>query len=331
MTINRPIYNEEFKEAYLERFVDTQEKRNQYMSAFRKIYFSEKRLNKDLFDMTLSELHETLKGAKFKSANSAKNNISVINEYILTCSEEGFSSLRNTDRTISVSNDTVMEYVYNNLNTLFTMSELIDALRRIDVELYYLIGMLHLHGIGSRHIREIQELKVEDLREENGKYIVYITSRKYDNNEVSIPKDLYEQLLSYNDVLHDSKLGIKFLEVDTIFKPYDNKAGRTNLQINRSVWNTLWKEVSEILNEDVDSRTFKRSACSYYAYQYMIESGEMLLTREILRKVANRFGIAKNTSGYFYDKALHEIFIDFIQEEYGDFEIADDLKDKVVK
>ena len=299
------------------------------MAAFRKTYFAENRLNKDLYDMTLSEIHETLKGAKFQSSNSAKNNISMINEYVLICSEEGFSSLRNTDRTISVSNDTVKDYVYNNLKTIYTISDLEDAFS-VENDLYYLMGMLHLYGIGASNFKEIQQLKVEHLIIEDGVNIVLIPSRSETNNKVSISKDLANRLTMYNNVLQDSKLRSAFVDRDTIFKPIDRKEGRSELYINKAVRNRLWTSLKDILKDDsVDSRTIRRSASSYYAYKYMIDSGEMVLTRDILKKVANRFNFAKNTSGYFYDKILDEVFIDFIQEEYGDFDIADNLKDKV--
>ena len=109
------------------------------------------------------------------------------------------------------------------------------------------------------------------------------------------------------------------------------KKEHNNIHVSKYIRNTIYRNLKEALQDKtVDTRTLIRSGCNYYAYKFMQESGEMKLTTDILRKISDRFNIHKNTSGSTYlGKVLDELHIDFMMEEYGEFEIDSVLKNKL--
>jgi len=318
------LYNSNYKLAFMETFDVDDVKRLQSLGFFKKTKKTEEKLNKDLYNMTYSELDQLLRGMGFRNANIANRDVSILNAYILWATIEGYSS-NLSHRQFSLGRVELDKYIYKQLNTVYTFEELESALEN-DTEIHALISRLIFEGIGGKKFEEIQGLTVDDLfQNEDG--VCFIRTNRGD---INIPTELYERLIQFNSVLNDSKTRNSFIESPYIFKGYAKK-GHHNVQVSKNIRNTIYKNLKEALQDNtVDTRTLIRSGCNYYAYKFMQESGEMILTPAILRMISDRFNIHKNTAGAVYlGKVLDELHIEFMMEEYGEFEIDAVLKKKL--
>jgi len=318
------LYNSNYKLAFMETFEVDDVKRLQSLGFFRKTKKTEDKLNKDLYNMTYSELDQLLRNMGFRNSNIASRDVSILNAYILWATVEGYSS-NLSHRQFSVGRVELDKYIYKQLNTVYTFEDLKDVFDK-DTEIHALISWLIFEGIGGKKFEEIQELKVDDLFK-NEDDVCYVRTARGD---IDIPLELHDRLIRFNSVLNDSTTRNSFLESPYIFKPYAKK-GHHNIQVSKYIRNTIYRNLKEALQDKtVDTRTLIRSGCNYYAYKFMQESEEMKLTTDILRKISDRFNIHKNTTGAVYlGKVLDELHIDFIKEEYGEFEIDSVLKNKL--
>ena len=319
------LYNSNYKLAFMETFEVDDVKRLQSIGFFKKTKKAEEKLNKDLYNMTYSELDGLLRDMGFRNSNIATRDISILNAYILWATVEGYSS-NLSHRQFSLGRGELDKYIYKQLNTVYTFEELKTVLDQ-DTEIHALISWLMFEGIGGKKFEEIQELTVDDLFK-NEDEIGYVRTNRGD---IDIPIELYDRLLRFNSVLNDSKSRNSFLESPYIFKPYVTKKENYNTQVSKYIRNTIYRNLKEALQDStIDTRTLIRSGCNYYAYKFMQESEEMKLTPAILRMLSDRFNIHKNSVGSVYlGKILDELHIDFMMEEYGEFEIDTALKKKL--
>ena len=319
------LYNSNYKLAFMETFEVDDVKRLQSLGFFRKTKKTEEKLNKDVYNMTYSELDQLLRDMGFRNSNIASRDISILNAYILWATIEGYSS-NLSHRQFSVGRVELDKYIYKQLNTIYTFDELKEVFDK-DNEIHALISWLMFEGIGGKKFEEIQELKVDDLFK-NEDDVCYVRTNRGD---IDIPIELYERLIAFNSVLNDSKSRNSFMESPYIFKAYKSKKEQYNTQVSKYIRNTIYRNLKEALQDKtVDTRTLVRSGCNYHAYKFMQESGEMKLTTDILRKISDRFNIYKNSTGAVYlGKVLDELHIDFMLEEYGEFEIDSVLKKKI--
>ena len=317
------MFNEDYKNSFINTFEKDDIRRHQALGFFRKTKSAESSANKDLFDMTYSELDSVLRGIAFKNSNSAMRDISVLNSYISWATTEGHSS-NQSYRMFSLAYDEVSKYVYSKLNTIYTFDELKEEWDKNN-EQYALITWLTFEGFGHNEFEEIQTLKVDSLSELDGKY--YIT---VDRGVFEIPKELHDRLLDFDDVLNDYKMADSFKNTPFIFKPFDRKSKFQEIVIKPTVRHRIWLTYKESLQDDTfDSRTLKRSGINYYVYKMMQDSGEMLVTMDILKRVADRFNFAKMRNTYLHKKIIEQVDFDFIRDEYGDFEIDEYVKKKM--
>ena len=314
------LYNKEYKEAFIET-IDSKKQKEKALGLFRRTNEFEEELDKDLYDMKPSELDDMLKSLRFTGFNSAMNNIFILNKYNTWAMVNGYCK-NMVFKEIDTRYENVTKYFYKNFNSIYSKDEILEATQQMPERLG-LIAELIFHGIkGTSAIEEIRYLKVDQLKEVDGKCFVEL-----ERGDIEISKRLHDKLIQYDKELYDKDTEYDYVKSEYIFKPLVRGNNRNRDVIRASIGTTVMKHFKEAINDkSVATTTLRRSGFNYYAYQYMKESGEMVLTKDILRKLAHKYTIGINSAGFWNYKALLDwIYEDKIRDEYGDFTFSDEF------
>lgn len=323
MTAIKNLFNADVKKYFIEGFPEDSIQRHQVMGIFRNAKPIEEKKGIDLYDMTYSELDKFLLGNGYRSSNSVRRDIVLLNQYIKWAELNGLVT-NQTNRLFSTSRKSIDKYIYKNFNTIYQKEDLLAGLQQ-ENNLYYLIGLCIFEGIGSVNFEEIQTLTVDNLSKSNDKYYVQLN-----RGLLSISEELFQGLIKYNRVLIDKNLHSEFVDSEYIFKPFKRKNSEDMLVIPPAIRNRIWNCLKAYLGDETfNLATIVRSSFSYYAYIEMQQSKRMLLTADILKQVADRHGKHKNIHGYYLGKILDELNIEFMKENYGGFEIEEKLVNKI--
>ena len=314
------LYNKLYKEAFIET-IDSEKQKEQVLGLFRKTREFEEELDKDVYDMKPSELDDMLKSLRFTGFNSAIRDISIVNKYNIWAMINGHCK-NMTFKEIDTKHENVKKYFYKNFNSVYSKDEILEATRQMPERLG-LIAELLFHGLkGTSGLEEIRCLKVEQLKEIDGKCFVEL-----ERGDIEISKRLHDELIRYDKELYDKDSEYEYVKSEYIFKPLDRGNNRNQDVIRATIGTTVMKYFKEAINDkSVTITTLRRSGFNYYAYEYMKESGEMVLTKDILRKLAHKYKIGMNGVGFWnYNALLDWIYEDKIKESYGDFTFSDEF------
>lgn len=315
------FFNDSYKNAYMNGLEFTP--REQAKGLFKKTFKFEEKLNKDLYGMALSELDEMLTSMGYKKYNVIAREIPILNNYINWAVSNGYSSNKSI-RTLSVAREAVNKYIYKFLNTIYTKKDIENALLT-DNYLHYMIGRCMFEGIGSSNFEEVRTLQSTMLREDDGRYFVDLADRT-----MEIEDTLYNDLINYDKIIIDRTMHFKFKETEYIFKPFDRKGSRDELHVPDSIRNRMWRGLKEYFEDDtITKTTVLQSGLNYHIYNEMKKSSNMVLDIEVLKKVGNRYNSYKNESGYYIGKMIDDMNVDFIQTNYGEFEIDESVLQKM--
>lgn len=316
------LYNSDYKKHYIESLDVSEQQKLQAFYAFRRFKKQEEYLEKDIYDMTRSELDEAFISFMFRSESSALREVLIINNYILYSMNNGYSKNLSHRYPNKLGHDIAKQYVFKDFNSIYTYDSVLKELEYMGTFWYYL-GWLILEGIEGKLLSDVKRLKTEDLIEKDGKYYVSIERGIFE-----IPEALFRGLhrLDEEEYNETAKKKAKLVESEYIFKPNQTKNTGKNSFIKPTVRNDLNNKLKEAFEDDTFKiSTLMRCGMNYYAYKYMEESGEMILNKEILIRLADKYNFGIVAEGYYYKKIMGMIHPDFIEEHYGDFVIDESL------
>lgn len=316
------LYNSDYKKYYIENLNVSEQQQLQAFYAFRRFKKHEEDLKKDIYDMTRSELDEAFTSFMYRSEASALREVSIINNYILYSMNNGYSKNLSHRYGNKLGHDVVKQYVFKDFNSIYSYKDVINELEYMGNFWLYL-GWLILEGIEGKLLSEVKRLKTEDLIEKDDKYYVSIERGIFE-----IPEALFRGLHRLDEeVLNEtSKKKAKLVESEYIFKPNQTKNTGKNSFIKPTVRNDLNKKLKEAFEDDTFTMTtLMRCGMNYYAYKFMEESGQMVLNKDILIRLADKYNFGIVAEGYYYKKIMGMIHPDFIEEQYGSFEIDESV------
>lgn len=321
LNLSEIVYNHEYKEAFIET-LENDKYKEQAMGVFRKTKPFEEELGKDIFDMRPSELNDTIKSLRFTGFNPAIRDVGLINKYNLWAQANGHCT-NNAIKIIDTSHKNLKKYYYRNFNSVYSYEDILQATKNMPARLGLIVELI-FHGFkGATALNEIRYLKVEDLHEDNGRFYAVV-----ERGELDIPEDLYHRLIRFNSMTFDTETGSRYLPSKHIFKQIDrgDNIGRGEV-VRETIGTSAVANLKQVLNDKtVTMSNLRYSGFNYYAYQLMQKSGEMILTKDILKVLSVRYKIGMNNSGFCsYKTLLDWIFEDKIKEFYGDFEVSDEL------
>lgn len=316
------LYNSDYKKYYIENLNVSDQQKLQAFYAFRRFKKQEVDLAKDIYDMTRSELDEAFTSFMYRSESSALREVSIINNYILYSMDNGYSKNLSHRYPNKLGHDLVMQYVFKDFNSIYTYDDVLKELEYMG-SFWYCLGWLLLEGIEGKLLSEVKRLRAEDLIEKDDKYYVSIERGLFE-----IPEALFRGLhrLDEEEYNETPKKKTKLVESEYIFKPNQTKNTGRNSFIKPTVRNDLNNKLKDAFNDDTFKvSTLMRCGMNYYAYKFMEESGQMILNKEILIRLADKYNYGVVSEGYYYKKIMGMIHPDFIEEHYGEFEIDESV------
>lgn len=316
--LKNQLYNSDSKLEFMSQYELLSTEFKQVKGLFIKLKRFEAKLNKDFYDFSMSEINDLMKAMRWKSYNTIYQDVRYLNAYLNWAIANGRTGNR-TNRYISTKSENLTEYVYTNLNLMYSHEELMVGFNQA-TRIHRLIGKLMFYGIGIKYFEEIQELTIDNLHFIGDKFYI-----RMKHVEIEIPVELFEELVHFN--LHgDEVVGLEpFEKSNKIFKPF--KDVRSKGVINRSVRTRMCLEMKDIMDDNSFTiRTILRSGVHYTIYSLMLDNGIMELTSDIVKRVST---IYLGNSPYVSmnaRKILNILNIKQFSEMYGDFTISNDIK-----
>src|SRR5690606_7464528 len=192
------IYNPEMKLSFLDEYSAQDSTKEVVFNTFKRTFKTEQNLKKDLFEMTDEELEITLLSANVPSVASMISFYSNINNYITWVSEKYNTNQFTRFGGVPFS-QIAHKYVINTANSFYTQENLINYYDHMHNQVDKFIIQAIFEGICGEAYIELAHLKIDDFKEEGGKYYVDISETRNGYNKLEISKLLYDLAFKVND------------------------------------------------------------------------------------------------------------------------------------
>ncbi|MFJ7731155.1 hypothetical protein ACIQXF_04600 [Lysinibacillus sp. NPDC097231] len=319
------VFNKDIKEWYL-KSLDVQENSlTTYLSLFNKATLLEHQKNKDIFDMNKVELEELFYSLKSPSPQSISASINFIARYIDWAIMNGYTNNRAQRLPSSIDMEYCSKFVYKASIVRYTREQLLTYMHLFDDQRHAVFLLCLFEGIKGEGYSEILNLKMEDLKNDNGIFHAKLTNSKGYTRTIEISEDLYWRLERLDKVSSTSvqpKQGQKYFSDSTyIFKKANTKSA--DIQLRASFGNRALDLAKSIFdNSNLIASTMQVSGMMWYIWELLKHKEEKVLDKEILDKVASKYdtGYVNKDSKYVsYSILQHKLDFDFMKKNYGYF------------
>jgi integrase len=140
-----------------------------YLSDLVRISSAENYFKKDMFNFSLEQIDEALKGIKFKKESSIVRSVSTYRQYAAWANQNGFVPSK-TNLWELLTKDKLNEYVwdYAYKNSFITRDQLYEVISKLVNSVDYLPILLAFEGVYGKQMSEIRNLKYDDINFSNG-------------------------------------------------------------------------------------------------------------------------------------------------------------------
>lgn len=190
--------NEFFNPDVKERFLDTIS--NPVVKTFstfplRKAKKTEEIYNKDLYEMTESQLREAISDFTCTSLQAVMNYVTKIEEYIDWTIEQGYrKSNLNPLSAIDDKTEWSKGLVAQSRNYYFTREDIIDLMDQLANDTDKAVLLALFEGIKGKGFSEILNLRAKDITEKDGRYWVKLKEDDGEERTIQISKLLADTL-----------------------------------------------------------------------------------------------------------------------------------------
>lgn len=251
------LYNSELKEEYLNEF-ENERTQKIVMRPLWEARKEEKRLGKDLYEMTLEELENVLHSLKSSTVRSAYHNANKIEEYLLWCAKKGYRRTNISPFPQQGKEEWSKKFVISYMQYAFTKEQIEDMLDELVNEQDKAVLLVLFEGVRGKGHSEVINLKLDDIHEEDEGTFLELTDIDDSKRTIQISDDLKELLVVANSQYtyinsngqHDilSRYYSSSLEESQfVFKRVEKGsriAKANNFFVNRKI--ALFKEVFEL-------------------------------------------------------------------------------------
>lgn len=321
------MYNQEYKEAFINALERKEDSKIQYMSMFNRVAPIELAKNKDMYDMNMDELDDLFYKLRRKTTRSAVQFFNLIKSYITWAKDNGYSESRLHPIVDTINSEFVEKYLYKVGNQYYTRDEILDAIQHLVNPRDKAIVLCLFEGVFGKSCSEIINLRYEDITERDGKYYASLLSDEIDltNRQLEISKELYDLLeLTFNTQETWNEKGNKSRVVDGEFIFRKNRVGSNgDIRLTQASIVTKYMEVIKSAFDDnqLNASRINNSGIMWYANELMDE--KRVLTKDILSKLVERFDLPTTTvNGTVYPsytRFRERIDVDYMIQVYGDF------------
>lgn len=327
------LYNSEIKAHFLEDYdIQTNSKRA-YFNNFKIASKIEKEKKKDLYEMTDDEVEEVLAISMKNSYFALSSMISNFRNYVNWC--DGIY----TERAIPLFAETstrklVEKYIAHSRLDFYTRDEVMDGLSKLDNPLDRFLILSVFEGIGGQKYSEIANMRLEHLKEIDGKYYVdlYDTERGIETLNHEISKELYETAIEAEEtnIYHNYATGKpnELKKTGYIARRRITSNSSERLNVPQFFASFAIKHYKEVFESDVlKMGFFKQSGMMYYIYELIKnqEDNDKIITKEHLALLSDkfRFGTYMHSdtleTTYNYATIKNEINREFFEKNYCKF------------
>ncbi len=303
------LYNWEVKERYLNTITRENSKETAYFQLLNASDM-EKQLNKDLYDMDISEISLIMHDISSSTLDSAYGHLHLFNKYIEWAIEEGLTE-SSANWTPLDGKDLVefgKQFVASYKTSMLTRKNLINLTKELINYADKALLLCLFEGIKGSGYSEILNLKRSDLRKEGEKYYADLKDTVKDTERtIEISEELYDLLLrtdtqeTYYNWIRTGERKERYatsdfsMNVDRIFKKTvrgDHKGDYlTSSFINRKF--ELYKKVFE--NQFLRATNIINSGIAQLAYDIYKEKQRPLKKEDYL-KIGERFNTPMTTT-----------------------------------
>ncbi|MBL4951040.1 site-specific integrase [Neobacillus sp. YIM B02564] len=310
----KELYNEELKEKFLSTY-NNEPTQETIRNVFRKTYLIENTLEKDMFDMNLTQLGKCIENTNPSTSNAARANMRFISNYLTWCTENGYrKSNINPLKTIDV--DWADQFIDKTKKIHFSYNEFINLLEDKIIMNYQdkALMMLMWNGIIGEEFSQLRDLKYTDINFDN--HTIYVKERDY---HVPVDKKTLYYLektnnektyYNYNQVTKEFNEK-ELLESPYVFKIVKSPRGEPNKPVGH---NLIYRRI-HILKELLElhyltPQSIKQSGMIYESVQQYIMNGE--LGYKQFEVVGNKYDYSKITT----IDGKYEYYNTFLMKEF---------------
>jgi integrase len=317
------LYKEEIKERFLSTY-DNESTQTTIRNVFAKTELVERVLEKDLYQMNLTELGKCIENTNPYNLNVAKSTGRFISQYLTFCTENGYRE-SNINPLKGVDDEFYDKYVDKSKKIHYSFDEFLGLLEDPSLlnsqDKSFLLLMFE--GLMGEQFSELRELTVNDINWEENK--VFISSR---NQYINVSKECIKYLektinektyYNYNPKTKDfNERGL--LPSPYIFKTTKSPRASEGQPVGMSMLYTRIHALKEILDlQFLTPNGIKQSGMIKMAVDIFNEEG--VLGYEQLAKVGEKYNFSKlvNNGYEYYNTYLMKEFIneDNIKDLYG--------------
>lgn len=297
------LYNEKIKSEYLDQF-SNHSTRLIAMYPLRKASSEEKRLGKDIYEMNVTELGDIIRGFSSSTENAVLTNIHQMEEYIKWTASRGYRRSNLSPFPVSDRAEWARQFVTTYRRYSFTKKEVLDMTEELVNCVDRAVMLLLFEGARGTRFSEILNLKLDDIKEDNGKYALKLTDQDGEVRTIAIT-DILAKTLKRADKQREysNKNGLvdnpryqtsEFADSEFIFKRARRgrqRGAMDNFFVNRKI--ALFKEVFG--HEFLKAQHVSNSGIMHMANELHEKEGGF--TAEHARTVAEQYDTAFTTTG----------------------------------
>src|SRR5579875_26870 len=203
------LYNEEIKERFLSQY-ENEDTRKTIRNVFQKTELVERVLEKDIFEMNLTELGKCIENTTPFTKNVSISTGRFLSNYISYCTKQGLRQ-SNINPLKGIDNNWYDQFVSKN-KIHYSYDEFFGLLEELPNGQDQALLALIWHGIMGEGFEELRQLKFEDVKWD--KNTVFVSQRDYyvpvDEKTIHYLDKAYKQI-TYYQCKNDGKFNEKEL------------------------------------------------------------------------------------------------------------------------
>lgn len=294
------LYNESKKKEFLDT-LDSEMLQYVVESLLQRVGNIEKALGKDLHDMDLNELGETMKGLAVSSELSAYHSLLHMERYVSWAVVNGYRSSNITPFDLIDKAEWSKQFVVKYKRTMLTREQLLNMTDELVNRVDRAIMMLLFEGISGKGYSEIINLKMSDIEETDEGIFLRVKDGEGTERIASISEELRDMLwFANNEGVYISgnnfnlstvaKTSVsKYADSDNIFKKSrrgSQKDGLDDFYIHRKF--VLFKKVFD--SKFLTPKQLTYSGMMHMANELVQRDGEF--KAEHYDEIGEQFGVA---------------------------------------
>lgn len=187
------MYNSELKEEYLNGF-DNERTQKIAMRPLWEARKEEKRLGKDLYEMTLDEIENVLINLKSSTLRSAYHNVNKIEEYLLWCAKKGYRRTNISPFPQKRREEWCKKFVISYMQYAFTREQIEEMSELLVNDQDKAVLFALFEGVRGKGYSEITNLKMKNVHEKDKGIFLDLIEHDGSVRTIQISKKLKELL-----------------------------------------------------------------------------------------------------------------------------------------